>query len=119
LVVQNVHLGLAGGERGQQLGRFIASHPFRRLHKATPLIIGGDLNDLWGTLGPKFLIPEGFERAGLARSTFPSVLPLRALDGLFFRGALTFMGCQVARSTLARLASDHLPIYADFAFSVT
>jgi endonuclease/exonuclease/phosphatase family metal-dependent hydrolase len=119
VVVQNLHLGLAGRERGQQLARFIASDPFRRLHKSTPVIVGGDLNDLWGTLGPKYLAPEGFERAGAARNTFPSALPLRALDGIFFRGALTLLGSQAARSTLARQASDHLPLYADFAFPVT
>jgi len=114
LVVHNVHLGLAAGERGQQLNRFIASHSFRSLHRATPVIVGGDLNDVWGSLGMKHLAPSGFARAGTLTNTFPSALPLRPLDGLYFRGGLDLMHYEVARSRLARIASDHLPICADF-----
>lgn len=115
LVVHNVHLGLAGRERGLQLDRFVSSQPLRQLHQSTPIIVGGDLNDLWGSLGSKYLVPSGFERAGTLTNTFPSALPLRPLDGLFFRGGLTLTHYEVARSKLARTASDHLPICADFA----
>ena len=114
LVVHNMHLGLAGSERGLQLDRFVSSHPLKQLHTSTPIIVGGDFNDLWGTLGAKYLAPSGFERAGTLANTFPSTLPLRPLDGLFFRGGLRLTHCEVARSKLARAASDHLPIYADF-----
>ena len=51
VVVCCLHLGLAGSERGAQLDRFLASDPFRGLHRRTPVVLGGDLNDLWGTLG--------------------------------------------------------------------
>ncbi len=115
LAVHNMHLGLAGSERKRQLDRFISSQPLQQLHQSTPTIVGGDLNDLWGSLGPKCLLPAGFERAGTLANTFPSTLPLRPLDGLFFRGGLRFTHGAVARSKLARVASDHLPIYADFA----
>jgi endonuclease/exonuclease/phosphatase family metal-dependent hydrolase len=114
LVVHNTHLGLAGSERGQQLERFIASSPLRQLAHGTPTIVAGDLNDLWGSLGPKYLLPSGFVRAGALANTFPAVLPLRPLDGLFFRGGLQLLHYAVARSKLASTASDHLPIYADF-----
>ncbi len=114
LVVHNMHLGLAGSERGRQLDRFISSNPLRQLHLSTPIIAGGDFNDLWGGLGTKYLVPAGFKRAGTLANTFPSTLPLRPLDGLFFRGGLRMIRCEVGRSRLARAASDHLPIYADF-----
>jgi endonuclease/exonuclease/phosphatase family metal-dependent hydrolase len=114
LVVHNLHLGLAGGERREQLCRFISSPQVRQLPHGTAVIVGGDLNDLWGSLGPKYLLPAGFERAGTLANTFPSMLPLRPLDGLFFRGGLQLTHCTVARSRLARRASDHLPICADF-----
>jgi endonuclease/exonuclease/phosphatase family metal-dependent hydrolase len=114
LVVHNMHLGLAGSERERQIEKFISSPPLRQLHQNTPSIVGGDLNDLWGRLGPKFLLPAGFARAGMLANTFPSALPLRPLDGLFFRGGLELTHGGVARSKLARAASDHLPIYADF-----
>jgi endonuclease/exonuclease/phosphatase family metal-dependent hydrolase len=51
LVVHNMHLGLVGSERKRQLERIISSQPLQQLHHDTPTIIGGDLNDLWGTLG--------------------------------------------------------------------
>jgi len=114
LVVHNMHLGLSGMERRLQLERFIASQPLRQLHQTTPVIVGGDLNDLWGTLGANYLVPSGFERAGTLANTFPSALPLRPLDGLFFRGRLRLAHYEVARSKLARMASDHRPIWADF-----
>jgi endonuclease/exonuclease/phosphatase family metal-dependent hydrolase len=114
LVVHNMHLGLAGSERGKQLERFVSSAPLRQVSHNTPTIVAGDFNDLWGSLGPKYLLPFGFERAGALANTFPSALPLRPLDGLFYRGGLKLVHCAVARSELARTASDHLPIYADF-----
>ena len=114
LVVHNLHLGLAGSERGLQLERFVSSRPLKALHQTTPIIVGGDFNDLWGTLGPKYLAPSGFERAGTLANTFPSALPLRPLDALYFRGSLKVRHCEVGRSKLARSASDHLPLCADF-----
>jgi endonuclease/exonuclease/phosphatase family metal-dependent hydrolase len=36
------------------------------------------------------------------------------LDGLFFRGDLDLREARVGRSALARTASDHLPLLADF-----
>jgi endonuclease/exonuclease/phosphatase family metal-dependent hydrolase len=113
IVVVNLHLGLAGSERGLQLERFLASHPFERLHHRTPIVLGGDLNDLWGSLGPRFLAPAGFSRAGSPASTFPAAWPIRPLDGLFVRGDLRTHGCAPLRDALTRSASDHLPLVAD------
>lgn len=118
LVIHNLHLGLAGSERGKQLQRFLDCHPFNRLHRATPLLVGGDLNDLWGSLGPRYLIPSGFQRAGRLFNTFPAAIPLRPLDGLFVRGDISLAHCDIGRSDLARTASDHLPIYADLELAV-
>ena len=114
VALYNMHLGLAGSERARQLQRFIESHPFRGMHRSTPLIVGGDLNDLWGTLGPRFLRPAGLSRAGQLANSFPSAWPLRPLDGLFFRGDLTLTAHGVCRDRLSRAASDHLPIWAEF-----
>ncbi|MGH7163773.1 MAG: endonuclease/exonuclease/phosphatase family protein [Planctomycetota bacterium] len=112
LVVYNLHLGLAGFERGLQLRRFLASHPFAGLHPRTPILVGGDFNDLWGTLGPRLLEPAGFRRAGALLRTYPAFLPVRPLDGLFVRGDVTVRRCFRSRTELARTASDHLPLVA-------
>jgi endonuclease/exonuclease/phosphatase family metal-dependent hydrolase len=114
LIVHNLHLGLAGSERGEQLRRFLDCRPFKSIHQTTPVIVGGDLNDLWGSLGPRFLAPAGFTRAGALAASFPALFPLRPLDGLFFRGALRAVRSHVLNSKLAKAASDHLPLVADF-----
>jgi endonuclease/exonuclease/phosphatase family metal-dependent hydrolase len=113
LVVHNLHLGLAGSERGWQLGKLMAAHVVKRLQHDTPALIGGDLNDLWGSLGPKFLVPEGFQRVGPLAPTFPSLFPMRPLDGLFARGDVVVHGGSVGNTKLAVAASDHRPLIAD------
>ncbi len=113
VVISNLHLGLAGTERAAQLRRFLATAPFSGTASRTPVVLGGDLNDLWGTLGPRFLIPGGFRRAGALANTFPAWLPLRPLDGIFVRGDVDVIRCMTRQSRLARTASDHLPLVAD------
>lgn len=113
VVLVNMHLGLVGSERGKQLERFLASHPFAHLQRRTPVVLGGDLNDVWGSLGPRFLEPAGFGRCGTLLNTFPAYLPVRPLDGVFVRGDLNARGISVPRTKLAKQASDHLPLIAD------
>lgn len=113
VAVYNLHLGLAGSERALQLKRFLDSPELERVHK-TPVIVGGDLNDLWGSLGPRFLSPAGFVRAGTTTNTFPAAVPIRPLDGIFARGSLRAHACSPLVSPLTRQASDHLPLFAEF-----
>jgi endonuclease/exonuclease/phosphatase family metal-dependent hydrolase len=114
VIIHNMHLGLAGYEREQQLSRFLDSAPFKRLHDRTPIVVGGDFNDVWGTLGERFLVPRGFRRAGLRQNTFPAPFPVRPLDVLYVRGDLHVQRPAYASSTvLTRQASDHLPLVAD------
>ena len=110
--VFNMHLGLARYERRRQLQKFLDSHPFAHLHHDTPVVVGGDLNDVYGGLGT-LLAPAGFR--GIARRplTFPAWGPVRALDGIFVRGAVDFVRLARCDSDLARRASDHRPIVAE------
>jgi endonuclease/exonuclease/phosphatase family metal-dependent hydrolase len=117
VVVFNLHLGLSGSERAVQLQRFLDCHPFAHLHHDTPLVVGGDFNDVWASLGQRFLEPAGFVRAGKLLPTFPSALPLRPLDGLWIRGGLEVVNAHPVRTALARAASDHLPIVAELKFT--
>lgn len=114
VAVANLHLGLAGSERKQQLRRVLAHPSLDRRRAEGPMILGGDLNDLWGTLGPALLVPRGYSRAGKMHRTFPAALPLRPLDGIFFSGPIQSLRCDTGRTATARAASDHLPIYSDF-----
>ena len=113
VVLHCLHLGLAGSERVLQLRRFLATEPFGRLHHRTPIVLGGDLNDVWGTLGPLLLEPAGFRRAGQRVNTFPAALPLRPLDSIFLRGDVHVRHSGPCRGRLARAASDHLPLVAE------
>jgi endonuclease/exonuclease/phosphatase family metal-dependent hydrolase len=114
VIIHNMHLGLAGSEREQQLVRFLDSEPFKRLHERTPIVVGGDFNDVWGTLGERFLVPRGFRRAGPRVNTFPAPFPVRPLDVLYIRGDVHVQRLAHASSTtMTRQASDHLPLLAD------
>ncbi len=110
--VYNMHLGLARYERRIQLARFLDSHPFQTLHHDTPVVVGGDLNDVYGRLG-ELLEPAGFRGIDKRPRTFPAWGPLRALDAIFVRGAVDYLGLSRCDSELARRASDHRPIVAD------
>jgi len=112
--VYNMHLGLAGYERKIQLRKFLASEPLIQLHPDTPVIIAGDFNDVWGTLGPKILEPAGFRGIGPVR-TFPAWGPVRALDAIYVRGPVDIVSADRSRTELSRRASDHLPLIAELA----
>ncbi len=113
LHVYNLHLGLSGIERKLQLRRFFDSHPFAGLHARAPIVVGGDLNDVWGTLDKKLFAPAGFRTGARPIASFPAYAPLRALDGMYARGDLHLSHLDRSRLALAREASDHLPLVAD------
>jgi endonuclease/exonuclease/phosphatase family metal-dependent hydrolase len=117
VIVFNLHLGLSGGERATQLERFLNCHPFAHVHHDTPIIVGGDFNDVWASLGQRFLEPVGFVRACKPQATFPAALPLRPLDGLWIRGGISVVHSHVVKTGLATAASDHLPIIAELEFA--
>lgn len=114
----NCHLGLAGFERVIQLKKLLDSRALRNLHHTTPTIIAGDYNDVWGTLGRRVMEPAGFTAACKAAKTFPAIMPVRSLDRIYFNGDMLFDHSFPARSAVARQASDHLPVVADFELRV-
>ena len=111
--VYNLHLGLAGFERRIQLRKFLQSHPFVGLDHRTPVIVCGDFNDVWGTLGKRHLVPAGFRSIATAPKTFPAYAPVRALDSVYVRGRVELRRVMRSRLDLAKEASDHLPLIAD------
>ena len=110
--VYNMHLGLARYERVRQLATFLDSQPFSHLHHDTPVVVGGDLNDVYGGLD-SLLAPAGFRGSERRPLTFPAWGPMRALDGIFVRGTMDFLKLSRCDSDLARRASDHRPILAE------
>jgi endonuclease/exonuclease/phosphatase family metal-dependent hydrolase len=114
VVLVNLHLGLIEFEQKIQLRRLLACDEVKALEADRPLIVAGDMNDVLGRLGRHILRPNGFHDACNGKATFPAFLPLRALDQIFYRGSVELHRCFIARSEVARQASDHLPLVADF-----
>ncbi|MEZ6101246.1 MAG: endonuclease/exonuclease/phosphatase family protein [Pirellulaceae bacterium] len=110
----NVHLGLAGYERAIQTRRIVSSNPVTGANRATPLIVGGDFNDMWNQLGPKLLLPQGFHPVVGAHKTFPAAYPVSTLDRIFYRGKMRLHHAYTGATQVAQVASDHLPVIADF-----
>jgi endonuclease/exonuclease/phosphatase family metal-dependent hydrolase len=114
LVLFNVHLGLAGFERTIQLRRLLSCSVLQRTHHDTGVIVAGDCNDIWGTLGRRVMEPAGFRPACGKHKTFPAVMPVRSLDRVYCRGSLEAEHSFASRTVIARQASDHLPLVVDF-----
>jgi endonuclease/exonuclease/phosphatase family metal-dependent hydrolase len=112
----NTHLGLDERERHWQVEALL-DHQLFQSSVAIPTVIAGDFNDWRNTLAEKSLASHGFQQVTSPPSefrSFPSWLPVGGLDKIFFRGEVAFNRARVVRTSLARIASDHLPIVVDF-----
>jgi endonuclease/exonuclease/phosphatase family metal-dependent hydrolase len=120
LEVFNLHLGLSAREREQQAGLLVRSREFPALGEGPPCIVGGDFNDWRSRLRPIFTevfcfscATEGSSNASLPMKTYPSFSPRGALDRFYYRD-LELVRARRCRLGLSKVASDHLPIVADF-----
>ncbi|MDG3005077.1 endonuclease/exonuclease/phosphatase family protein [Paludisphaera mucosa] len=111
------HLGLAEKERHWQ-AEHLLQHALFRESCHLPTLIIGDYNDWRNTLGRRGALGrDGFHQVTAPRSrfrSFPSYLPMTALDKAYTRGPIAVRHARIARSRLARDASDHLPLVIDF-----
>ena len=112
----NTHLGLDERERHWQVEALL-THQLFQPSQAIPTIIAGDFNDWRNTLAERSLANRGFQQVTSPPSefrSFPSWRPVGGLDKIFYRGNVTMNDARVVRTSLARIASDHLPIVVDF-----
>lgn len=109
----NVHLGLRYGERIRQV-RMLAGIADPRALEGPRLLLG-DFNEWFNGQASRLLRAEFGHPCGRRRSvrTHPSVLPVFPLDRIYHDPALSVDRVVVHRSRVARIASDHLPTYAD------
>lgn len=121
LEVFNAHLGLSAKERDRQARMLLRSPEFKNVHRRTLCLLGGDLNDWRAKVDPFLQGVLGFASAterqrGLSKSipTYPSFAPQGGLDRLYYRGPLRLKSIHACRLKVARVASDHLPLVADF-----
>lgn len=112
LHVFNVHLGLRYRERVRQ-ARMLAWIVDRGTLRGPRLLLG-DFNEWFDGHASRLL---GAELAPAGRRprarTHPSLLPVFPLDRIYHDAAIAVERSGVHRSPLARVASDHLPVFAD------
>lgn len=117
----NVHLGLSALERREQVRRLLEASDMTRLDGRHACIVAGDMNDWRGALRRQRFATAGFTCATNRRpgsrwaiKTFPSFAPAGGLDKIFYKGPLRLLHVHRSRLGLARVASDHLPVIAEF-----
>jgi endonuclease/exonuclease/phosphatase family metal-dependent hydrolase len=121
LEVFNLHLGLSARERQHQIELLSRSQEFSGMDEATPMLVGGDFNDWRSLLWPTFTNGFGFRcatdsKTGLrgALATYPSFSPQGGLDRIYYRGPIRLLSTRRCRLQVSRVASDHLPVIAEF-----
>ncbi|MFM7034349.1 MAG: endonuclease/exonuclease/phosphatase family protein [Planctomycetia bacterium] len=111
----NTHLGLAERERQWQVAKLLG-HVLFRAAEDLPTVVVGDFNDWRDTLGRERLAHHGFRQVTHPASrfrTFPAWLAVGSLDKAFVRGGVIVHHARVVRTSLSRVASDHLPLVID------
>ena len=107
-----LHLGLLRAGRMRQLQQ-VCEYISRDIAADAPVIVAGDFNE-WSASVRKVLGKVGLEApAHHHLPTFPSALPLLALDHIYTRG-LQPLHQHVPHGPHWERMSDHLPIVAEF-----
>ena len=106
LTIVGVHLGLLRHSRRRQLKSIVAD-----LDPAKKVAIIGDMNE-WAVTRGFEALQDGFTVYSPGRS-FHSARPIAALDRLALSNGVTLADAGVDQRSLTRIASDHLPIWAD------
>ncbi len=117
LHIFNVHLGLTFTERRHQARQLVGSEILMSTELQGTRIVLGDFNEWTYGLVSRLLATHlesiDLRHIGLKR-TYPGVLPLLHLDHIYFDPALRLERLLVHRSRTALVASDHVPLVADF-----
>ena len=118
LHVYNLHLGTAFRERRVQAKKLFDQKILKEGRRTGGSLILGDFNEWIPGLASR-LLNTHFHRVPvktrLARSrTYPGVLPLLSLDHIYFEEQLELVRAALTRNRKTLVASDHLPLVADF-----
>jgi len=116
--VFNVHLGTGHMERRYQGRLLVHGRILTRPDVKGPRMVIGDFNEWTRGLTTR-LLRMSFQtfrpRYGQRfLRTYPGFLPLLSLDHCFYEPPLRLEGARLWRSRTALMASDHLPLVADF-----
>ena len=118
LHVFNVHLGTALRERSKQAVRLMDEDLLKAIDISGPRDVLGDFYEWVHGLVTRTLTAE-FHLTDLSvhltrMRAYPAILPLLHLDHIYFDHHLALEKAHFHRTPLSLLASDHLPLVADF-----
>jgi endonuclease/exonuclease/phosphatase family metal-dependent hydrolase len=120
LHIFNIHLGTAFIERRHQARKLISHEILNNTELKGARIALGDFNEWTRGLASRLLgahLKSADVRHHLKRArTYPGVLPFLHLDHVYYDDALELKRLTLHRSRTALIASDHLPLIADFEF---
>lgn len=114
----NIHLGTSWIERRHQGRELISRRVLADDALAGPRVVVGDFNEWTKGLASR-LMAGSFESVDLRAHvryarTYPALIPVLHLDHFYFDRHLKLERFKVHRSRNALLASDHLPLVAEF-----
>jgi endonuclease/exonuclease/phosphatase family metal-dependent hydrolase len=114
----NVHLGTGYMERRYQAKRLMNQDVLANPQLHEPRLVLGDFNEWTRGLTTR-LLRESFStfqprHALRFPNTFPGMAPLFTLDHCYYDPPLELLTTKLWRSKTALVASDHLPLLADF-----
>ena len=117
LHIYNIHLGTAFFERRKQVKRLLSDTILNR-KQASARIMLGDFNEWTHGLTSRLLkahfrSSDLREKMGRGR-TYPGIFPFLHLDHIYYDEHLRLVNAFAHNSRLALLASDHVPLVADF-----
>ena len=120
LQVLNTHLGLVPHEQRAQALALAGPEWIGGALRRDPLIVLGDFNAtphqaVYRTLAGRLNDARISVESARASPTFPSRLPMLAIDHVFVSEDVQVKAVRAITAPLARVASDHLPLIVDFA----
>lgn len=114
----NVHLGTGFMERRFQAGRLMSHDVLGQPGLGGPRLVIGDFNEWTQGLTTRLLRDSFYtfkpRHAARFPKTYPGMLPLMTLDHCYFEPPLELLETKLWRSRTALVASDHLPLVAEF-----
>lgn len=118
LHVFNVHLGTGFLERRAQGPLLLSDKMLNHAAHTGPRVIMGDFNEWTRGLTSK-LLAQQFHKIDLRkyqrrRRSFPGPIPILELDHIYYDDAIELVNFRIVRTRLSLIASDHLPLVADF-----
>lgn len=120
LHIFNIHLGTAFIERRHQARKLVSPEILNNSELEGARVALGDFNEWTRGLASRLLgahLKSADVRHHLKRArTYPGVLPFLHLDHVYYDDALELKRLTLHRSRTALIASDHLPLIADFQF---